>query len=140
MKKLAFVIAAVLIGFTATAQEEKKGATITITIENVLSDGGNIVASLHTSETFMKDIGIQNELAPATKGEVSLTFKNVTPGTFAIMVMHDANSNNRMDFEANGMPKENFGTSGQMEAFGPPTFEAAKFEVTNEDQNIRIRF
>lgn len=139
MKKLAFVIAAVLIGFTATAQEEK-GATITVTIENVLSDGGNIIASLHTPETFMKDIGIQNELAPAKKGEVTLTFKNVDPGTFAIMVMHDSNSNNQMDFEANGMPKENFGTSGPMEAFGPPTFEAAKFEVTDEDQSIRIRF
>ena len=79
-------------------------------------------------------------LDPATKGEVTLTFENVEPGTFAIMVMHDENDNQRMDMEANGMPKENYGTSGQVNSFGPPTFEGAKFEVTDEDQEFRIRF
>jgi len=79
-------------------------------------------------------------MAPATTGEVTITFENVTPGTFAIMVMHDANDNQRMDMEANGMPKESYGTSGEMNLFGPPNFDSAKFEVTDEDQEIRIRF
>jgi len=139
MKKLAFIIGALLIGFAGIAQD-KKGVTITVTIENVLSDGGTILGSLHTADTFMKGGGILNAGAPAKEGEVSLTFENVEAGTFAIMVMHDANDNKQMDMEANGMPKENYGTSGQMEAFGPPNFESAKFEVTNEDQEIRIRF
>lgn len=139
MKKLALVLGLAFITFTTNAQDTS-GATVTVVIENVLSDEGTVIGGLHTSETFMKGNGIMNAGAPATKGEVTLTFENVEPGTFAIMVMHDENDNKRMDMEANGMPKENYGTSGQVNSFGPPTFEGAKFEVTDEDQEFRIRF
>jgi uncharacterized protein (DUF2141 family) len=139
MKKLAFIFGALLIGFTGIAQD-KKGVTITVTIENVLSDEGSIIAGLHTADTFMKAEGIMNAGARAKTGELSLTFENVEAGTFAIMIMHDTNDNNQMDREANGMPKESYGTSGEMNMFGPPNFESSKFEVTNEDQEIRIRF
>lgn len=138
MKKLGLIIGALLISLTGIAQD-KKGATITITIENVLSDDGTIIASLHTSDTFMKGGGFINAAAPAKEGEITLTFQNVEPGTFAFMIMHDANDNKRMDMEPSGMPKENYATSGES-GFGPPSFEAAKFEVTDQDQEFRIRF
>jgi len=139
MKKLVGIIGLALISFTGFAQD-KEGVTIKVTIENVLKDGGTILGGLHTAETFMRGPGVVNAMAPAKAGEVSLTFENITPGTFAIMVMHDANDNKQMDMEANGMPKESYGTSGEMNMYGPPTFEGAKFEVADEDQEIRIRF
>lgn len=139
MKKLGLIIGALLIGFTGIAQD-KKGVTITVTIENVLSDGGTILGGLHTSDTFMKGEGVSSAMSPATAGEVTLTFENIEAGTFALMVMHDANDNKQMDMEANGMPKESYGTSGEMNMFGPPSFETSKFDVTDEDQEIRIRF
>lgn len=108
-------------------------------IENVLSDEGTVMAALHTEQTFMKGPGIINQELDATKGEVTLTFENVEKGNFALMLLHDANQNNRMDFEANGMPKESYATSGGTE-FGPPSFATAKFEVTDEDLEFRIRF
>ena len=95
MKKLGLFIAALLITFTAIAQEEK-GITLSVTIENVLSEGGTVIAGLHTAESFMKNNGIASTSTPGTKGEVSLTFKNVQPGTYAIMVMHDANDNKQI--------------------------------------------
>ncbi|QCX00472.1 DUF2141 domain-containing protein [Aggregatimonas sangjinii] len=139
MKKLGFLLSALCIGFTTMAQD-KSGATITVVVENVLSDGGTILAGLHNNESFMKSNGIANASAPAVKGEVSLTFENVQPGTYAIMVMHDANDNQRMDMEANGMPTESYGMSGNEMSMGPPTFDGAKFEVTDADQEFRIRF
>ncbi len=139
MKKSALLLVLVFIGFTTNAQDAS-GATVTVTIENVLSDGGSIIAGLHTADTFMKSQGVSNAMAPATTGEVTLTFDNVTAGTYAIMVMHDANDNKQMDMEANGMPKENYGTSGEMNMYGPPSFESSKIEITREDQEIRIRF
>ncbi len=138
MKKLAVVLILVLITFTTKAQETK-GATITVVIENVGNDEGSVLGSLHTADTFMKGPGVVNASAPATAGEVTLTFTDVAPGTFAIMVMHDANDNKQMDFEASGMPKESYGTSGEMNLYGPPSFNSAQFEVTVEDQEIRIR-
>jgi len=139
MKKLALLVTFAFIAFTTNAQDDS-GATVTVVIENVLSDGGTILAGLHTADTFMKSDGIANAMAPATKGEVTLTFENVTPGTYAIMVMHDANDNQRMDRQANGMPTESYGMSGNEMSMGPPNFEAAKFEFGGDDQEFRIRF
>ena len=139
MKKLALLLGLALIGFTSTAQDAS-GATVTVTIENVLSDGGTILAGLHTTDTFMKGIGVSNAMAPAVKGEVTLTFENVEPGTYAIMVMHDANDNKQMDMDSNGIPQESYATSGEMNMYGPPSFENSKFELTDEDQEFKIRF
>ncbi len=138
MKKAALILGIFLIGFTAKAQN--KNVTVTVTIENVLNDKGTILASLHSSETFMKAAGIVDLSDKAKKGTVTLTFENVAPGTYAIMVLHDENDNQRMDFEASGMPKENYGMSGNAMVMGPPTFNDAKFEVTNEDLEFTIRF
>ncbi len=63
----------------------------------------------------------------------------VKPGAYAIMVLHDENENNRMDFE-NGMPQENYGMSNNPLYYGPPNFSEAKFEVTNKNLNFDVRF
>ncbi len=137
MKKLGLVLTLVFTNVVATAQEIK-GVNITVTIENILY--GKIIGALHSTETFMKGPGILNEAINASKGEVTLTFSDVTPGIFAIMLLHDSNNNNRMDYETNGMPKESYATSGSLELYGPPTFNAAKFEVADEDLEFKIRF
>lgn len=138
MKRLGLILVFALATVALRAQENK-GVTVKVTIENILSDKGNVIGSLHTAETFMKDPGIINTEVDAVKGEVTLVFSDVEPGTFALMLMHDENENNRMDFESNGMPKESFATSGDM-SFGPPTFENAKFEVADKDIDLRLRF
>lgn len=138
MKTLALILTVLLTAFTSIAQDASV-ATVTVTIENVLSDGGTILGGLHTADTFMKGMGVVNTMVPAKTGEVTLTFENVEPGTYAIMVMHDANDNKQMDME-NGMPKESYGTTGEMNLYGPPTFEGAKFEVSGENQEFKIRF
>ena len=139
MKKLGFIITLLLISFTGIAQN-KNGVTITVNIENVFSNDGSIMASLHTTETFMQGPGIMNTNIKAKKGEATLTFDNVEPGTFAIIIMHDANDNKQMDRELNGMPKEHYATSGSTSSYGPPIFSEAKFEITNEDKEFKIRF
>ena len=139
MKTLAFLLTVFLTSLLAHAQESN-GVTITVTIENVLSDEGHVIASLHTVETFMKGPGVINAQEKGKAGELTLTFENVQAGTYAIMAMHDENDNQRMDFEANGMPKESFGMSGNDMTPGPPSFDAAKFEVADSDMEFKIRF
>lgn len=139
MKKVALLLGFAFITLTMNAQETS-GATVTVTIENVLSDGGTILAGLHTADTFMKGMGVANTAAPAAEGKVILTFENVTPGTYAIMVMHDKNDNKQMDMDASGMPLESYGTTGEMNMYGPPNFDSSKFEFTGENQEFTIRF
>lgn len=138
MKKLVLALGIFLIVFSAKAQEET--VTVKVIVDNVLNDNGTLLVSLHSNETFMKGPGVIDLQEAAVKGAVTLTFENVKPGTYAIMVLHDENDNKRMDFEANGMPKENYGMSGNAMVMGPPTFADAKFEVTAEDLEFTIRF
>ena len=139
MKTLTLIMGLLFTGLVANAQNSE-GITVTVTIENVLNDGGKVMASLHTADTFMKGPGVSSAEADGKKGEVTLTFENVAPGTYAVMAIHDENGNQRMDFEANGMPKESYGMTGNDMAMGPPTFELAKFEVDQEDLEFKIRF
>ena len=143
MKTLTTIITLVFLSFTGTAQEnasEIEGITITVTINNCLNDNGHAIFLLHTEETFMKGDGIQSTKSVIEEGKAKTTFENVPKGTYAIIALHDANDNNRMDFEVNGMPKESYGASGNEMSFGPPNFIDAKFEVNDTDLDLEIRF
>ena len=72
-------------------------------------------------------------------GKIEVVFKNIPEGDYAIMVVHDENANNKMDFELNGMPKEAYGMSNNNMSYGPPIFEDAKFNVTDENLDLEIR-
>jgi len=134
---LTFAVAlTTLFGFS----QEVEGVTITVTIDNVTSDKGKVIMSLHTSETFMKGKGIMDAETEIKDGKVTITFENVLPGEYAVLAMHDANDNKRMDFQENGMPTESFGMSNNPMAFGPPQYDEAKFKVDGENIELNIRF
>ncbi|WP_345277322.1 DUF2141 domain-containing protein [Litoribaculum gwangyangense] len=140
MKTLTLIIVLLLSVSFNYAQEEKAGHSITVTIENIQNNNGNVLLSLHTEGTFMKASGIQNLESKIVDGQVSLTFENVTPGTYAIMALHDENENRKMDFQENGMPKEAYGASNNDMSFGPPQFSKAKFEMNDENLELKIIF
>ncbi len=139
MKVLVLIIGCLFTGLIATAQENS-GVNINISIDNVSSNEGKVILSLHSIDTFMKAPGIQTLESTIENGKVSFTFKNVPAGTYAIMALHDVNENGAMDFEDSGMPKESYGMSGNDMSFGPPTFSGAKFEVTDTELDFDIRF
>jgi uncharacterized protein (DUF2141 family) len=139
MKTLALILSLIISGIIANAQDTK-GITVKVTIENVLSDEGQILAALHTQDTFMRGPGIQNFQSKAKTGSISFVFEDVKPGTYAISSLHDANENQRMDFQDSGMPKEDYVMSGNEMIMGPPTFQDVKFEVVSEDLELNLRF
>ena len=140
MKTLSLIISLLFAVTFTNAQDDTSGQTITVTIENISNNKGVVVLSLHTENTFMKGEGIKNEQSKIVDGKITVTFKNVKPGSYAIMAMHDENENNRMDFEANGMPKESYGMSNNPMSYGPPKYGDAKFELSNENLEMKISF
>ncbi len=107
-------------------------------VDNIQNDIGHVLLDLHNEDTFMKGKGMQSAKSDIKDGKVTATFTNVAPGTYAILVLHDANDNSKMDFEANGMPIESYGTSNSMMSSGPPVFDDTKFEVADKDMEINI--
>ena len=137
MKTIAFTISFTLISILGFSQETK-GISITVTIENIKNDSGHVLLGLHTNETFMKTQSTHSLKSEVHDGKITATFENVQPGSYAIMVLHDENDNERMDFEANGMPAEAYGLSNNQIVYGPPQFDDAKFEVINKDLEFDI--
>ncbi|PKG51410.1 MULTISPECIES: DUF2141 domain-containing protein [Olleya] len=132
-------VLSITFAFGQTKTVVTEGKNITITVKNVKNNTGQVMVALHTADTWMKGQGLQNINSKIENNQVSITFKNVTPGTYAIMVLHDENTNNRMDFD-NGMPTENYGMSNNPMSYGPPQFSESKFEINTEDLEFNIRF
>lgn len=75
---------------------------------------------------------------------VTLTFRNVRPGRYAVALLHDENDNGKADRAAMMIPKEGFGFSRDAKVrFGPPRFADAAFDVapgSSEKLTIRMRY
>jgi uncharacterized protein (DUF2141 family) len=114
----------------AFAQTETTG-NIVVSVENLSSEEGN----------FLKKAPIQGEVSEIKEGVAQITFSEVPSGTYAVTAYHDKNGNQQMDFESNGIPKENYGVSNnQMNLYGPPLWEDAKFEFDGSEKNLKLQF
>lgn len=103
---------------------------VTVTLRGVEARGGEVKGVLNTSATFMRGADYTATASGDKAGNLVLTFHNVAPGEYALMVMHDANDNDRFDMSPTGMPAEGFAfSSGGVPLMGPPTFEGLKFTV-----------
>ncbi|MFN3468971.1 MAG: DUF2141 domain-containing protein [Novosphingobium sp.] len=76
--------------------------------------------------------------APASE-DGPLVLRDVPPGRYAIVLLHDENSNKKMD-KALFLPKEGFGFSRDAPVkMAPPKFDAAAIDVTGAPLRIRMK-
>ena len=123
----------------ATPKKLEEGISVTVSVVNALNDAGKVKFALYDEENFMKQ-PIYSKSASVENRKSTVVFENVPQGIYAIICFHDENENNRMDFDENRMPIESYGLSNNKMNFGPPEFESAKFEVTEEDLTLEIKF
>ncbi len=123
----------------AFAQTET--GNITVSVENLSSEEGKVYFALFNEDNFLKKAPIQGEVSEIKEGVAQITFSEVPTGTYAITAYHDKNGNQQMDFESNGIPKENYGVSNnQMNLYGPPLWEDAKFEFDGSEKALQLQF
>ncbi|UBZ06089.1 DUF2141 domain-containing protein [Salegentibacter mishustinae] len=124
----------------AFAQTETTG-NIVVSVENLSSEEGKVYFALFNEDNFLKKASIQGEVSEIKEGVAQITFSEVPSGTYAVTAYHDKNGNQQMDFESNGIPKENYGVSNnQMNLYGPPLWEDAKFEFDGSDKALQLQF
>lgn len=136
MKTLLTSIIFFIVAFTVAGQES---FTLKVTVNNVTSDKGKVLFSLNNENQFMKAAPLQASSSEIKDGVAVVTFENVPAGEYAVMVFHDKNENNKMDFQPNGMPDEAYGMSNNPMSYGPPTWNDAKFSIAaNTEILIRL--
>ena len=103
---------------------------LTIKLLGVEARGGKILVAVYTEAEFQKKPAYTALAdAPAKKGEVVVTIKNVAPGTYSFSALHDENGDMKMKINPNGMPGEGWSAVNGDFLRGPPTFADTKFAL-----------
>lgn len=136
MSKFGLGLAALVVGSGLAGAA--LAADVTVTLTGVSAQGGQILVSLQTQDQFMKPAGAAGAYGPAEAGTQVFTVKDVAPGDYAVMVMHDADSDWSMDQGADGKPSEGWGMSGNAPAGGRPTFDTVKFTVPASGGEVSV--
>ena len=137
MKTLVSILVVVIISITNIITAQNK--TITATVLNISSDKGIVKFALYNKTNFRLK-PLQSEIGNIENGKTTITFKEVAVGEYAIVCYHDKNSNDKMDFQPNGIPLEVYGASNNVMNFGPPRFDDAKFTVVDKNVSLEIKF
>lgn len=136
---LTLLFTSVIMGQSLQKEELKSKTTIKVSVINVLNDNGTISFAFYNEDGFLK-APLFRKSATIDNRVSTVEFENIPAGDYSVVCFHDENSNGKMDFELNGIPKESYGASNNVMNFGPPQFEDSKFEVTNEDISLEIKF
>lgn len=123
--------------FSATAQN------IEVVIKEMRSAKGQIVIGIYKDQDgFKENNPIDQKIFQKKEqsGEMVVKF-NLAPGTYGFSLVDDENSDDEMEFNFLGMPKEGFGFSNfYLTSLSRPTFEDFKFTVTeNQKQKVVMR-
>jgi len=118
-------------------------AQVTLNVEvikNKPEAGGKLMMLLCPSkEAYDDEVGCTPKEIPAEGRTVRVTFTDVAPGTYAVTVFHDINSNGKLDTSWIGWPQEPYGFSNDAPVnMGPPPFKLAAITVKEGAQTLRI--
>jgi len=123
----------------ATAASAAIAGNLTIEIKGS-GDRGNVLLALYKpTDKWMRNASGGSQMVPAKKDGVTVTFKDLPEGEYAVSLFVDENGNGKMDANAMGIPTEPYAFSNDaMGNFGPPTFEQSKFSVGKDNKTIVI--
>lgn len=126
MKAIASVLAVAVLGFAGQAF----AGDVTVTLTGVQPKGGQMLVSLQSRDQFMKPTGTTGAKTEVTAaGDLTVVIPNVPAGDYAVMVLHDENSDFQMAREPNGTPKEGWAMSGTFPGGRKPTFDEVKVSI-----------
>jgi uncharacterized protein (DUF2141 family) len=116
-------------------------ADLSVEVEGLAGSAGQVLVALHNnSDSFPSGWGeaVAVERVPASAPVVVVRFRNVPPGPYALIAVHDEDGDGNMTKTWLGLPTEGFGTSNNPTFYGPPRYGSARVEVTG-DATLVIR-
>ena len=124
------------------AQAAPQGDVIHVDVVGLRNNNGRVFCSLYASaEGFPKDNqkAIRRDNTSISARKAACEFSGIEPGTYAVSVFHDENSNGRLDTNFLGIPREGVGSSNDARGhMGPPKFDAAQFQFSGGRLNLKI--
>ncbi len=142
MGLIAAGLAAPLAGHAEECEGAPSANKLSIVIEGVRSNQGQMTASLYPDDktTFLAKNGalkVWRVAAEAPLTKMCIWLK--APGAYGVAVYHDANANGRLDLGLLG-PSEDYGFSRNPRImFSKPSLAAVRFPTTGAETTLHIR-
>lgn len=114
---------------------------LTIEINNIKEARGKVMVAIYADKEHYLDseYAIPAEALVTESGSLTITV-NIPFGDYAIGAFHDINENGELDTNGVGIPNEPYGFSnGRKGTFGPPSFNKAKFQFSQQGQIHQIK-
>jgi uncharacterized protein (DUF2141 family) len=113
---------------------------IILNIEGIQHHNGTLrVALFSENDHFLKEPSYSMEVKAAERNTVTLRFRNIPYGTYAISIYHDLDEDEKLNTNLIGIPTEPVGFSNDHRPkFGPPKFNGAKFFLDSPAQTQTV--
>jgi uncharacterized protein (DUF2141 family) len=121
-------------------------AVLKIDFQNMRSDEGDILYLVFNTSNGYPDKDEKSfrkgKLSAKEAKEKGLSLGDIPDGKYVMTFIHDENSNNKLDKNFLGMPKEGFAFSNNPKVFmGPPSYNRCEFKVSGETAlKIRLKY
>ncbi len=135
-KILSTLLVGSLVSLNATAHE------LVLQVDQITKTKGVMMIALYNSvDSYKSDKNVFNgQKIAVTQGTLTVNFGDIPAGDYAIKLYQDENENGVIDKNTIGMPTEGYGFSNNGGAMGQPSFDEAKFSVTEKAViNIHLR-
>jgi uncharacterized protein (DUF2141 family) len=133
--------ACALLCLTAAAGAQSATCTLTVHVDGFRNKKGDLGVSIFKTPEGWPE---QNDKAFFHKGfpiagKESSAQLSLPPGRYAIVVLHDENSNHKLDRNFLGIPREGFGFANNPRVLlNPPGFDTAAIVMTCPATDVRI--
>jgi len=127
-----------------TVPSQQNNAILIIQVENVRTTEGVLRLGFYIPSDNFPDEPHRNLVFKKTHMQddvVRDTIRDLTPGTYALSLLDDTNSNGKMDYTVLGMPKEGFGFSNDARPkfLKSPDFKSCSFSVDQGTNLVSFR-
>jgi uncharacterized protein (DUF2141 family) len=137
--KVLIKLLALLVITSFAGEKYTNSDTLTIHIKNVKNERGNLIIAIFDNQDEFLQKPYMTVRASAVSPELEVNFENLKYGIYAISIIHDENSNDKLDTNLFGVPKEGFGFSNDvMGTFGPPSFEKSMIKWSGHHEPVLI--
>jgi uncharacterized protein (DUF2141 family) len=136
------IVLFLLLGIFISLQSLGQESTQIVKVSNLENVKGDLYIGWYNEPgTFrINDKAIyRKKIVVNDQKELSVVFKNIPKGKYAIAVFLDENDNYKLDKNIFGIPKERYGFSNNiLPALRPATFEESVFEISGQETVISI--